>query len=46
MSELVEYKPGTAFPGVIGQTVAESSSARLEPVQSWGAHGRRLVCSR
>ena len=34
MSELVEYKSGTAFPGVIGRTVAESSPAWPEPVRA------------
>jgi hypothetical protein len=30
MPELIEYKPGTAFPGKIGQA-QESSPARLQP---------------
>jgi hypothetical protein len=30
MSDLVEYKPGTPFPGVIGRTLDETS--RLPPV--------------
>ena len=34
MSELVEYKTGTTFPGVIGRTVAESSPAWPEPVRA------------
>ncbi|NIP85092.1 MAG: hypothetical protein GTO03_05845, partial [Planctomycetales bacterium] len=34
MSNLVEYKPGTTFPGVIGRTVAESSPAWPEPVRA------------
>ena len=31
MSDLVEYDQGTAFPGVIGRTVAESSPAWPAP---------------
>jgi len=31
---LKEYKPGTAFPGVIGRTVAESSPAWPEPLRA------------
>ena len=31
MSDIVEYKPGTPFPGVIGRTLDESSSAWPEP---------------
>ena len=31
MAELVEYKPGTPFPGVIGRTVDESSPAWPSP---------------
>ena len=27
MAKLIEYKPGTTFPGVIGRTVAESTPA-------------------
>jgi arylsulfatase len=34
MSNLVEYKPGTAFPGKLGRTVAESSPAWPEPVRA------------
>ncbi|MGB3715170.1 MAG: sulfatase-like hydrolase/transferase [Candidatus Promineifilaceae bacterium] len=34
MTKLVEYKPGTAFPGQIGRTVAESSPAWPEPVRA------------
>ena len=31
MTDLVEYKPGTTFPGVIGRTVDESSPAWPQP---------------
>ena len=31
MSDLVEYEPGTKFPGVVGRTVAESSPAWPAP---------------
>jgi arylsulfatase len=31
---LVEYEPGTAFPGVIGRTTSESSPAWPEPVRA------------
>jgi arylsulfatase len=31
MSDLVEYQPGTTFPGVIGRTVAESLPAWPAP---------------
>ena len=31
MSDLVEYKQGTTFPGVIGRTVSESSPAWPQP---------------
>ncbi len=31
---LTEYKPGTAFPGVIGRTVAEASPAWAEPLRA------------
>ncbi|MCK4899661.1 MAG: sulfatase-like hydrolase/transferase, partial [Anaerolineales bacterium] len=31
MSDLVEYKPGSAFPGEIGRTVSESQPAWPEP---------------
>jgi hypothetical protein len=34
MSDLVEYKPGTTFPGVIGRTVSESSLAWPEPTRA------------
>jgi arylsulfatase len=34
MSKLVEYKPGTTFPGVIGRTVSESSPAWPEPLRA------------
>ncbi|MCJ7555945.1 MAG: arylsulfatase, partial [Gammaproteobacteria bacterium] len=34
MSELIEYKPGTTFPGVIGRTVDQSSAAWPEPVRA------------
>ena len=37
MSKLVEYKPGTTFPGVIGRTVSESSPAWPEPL--WAKEG-------
>ena len=33
MSEIVEYKPGTPFPGVIGRTLDESSPAWPEPTR-------------
>jgi len=31
MSELIEYKPGSAFPGVVSRTVSESQPAWPEP---------------
>jgi len=31
MSDIVEYKPGTPFPGIIGRTLDESSPAWPEP---------------
>ena len=31
---LNEYKPGTAFPGVIGRTTSESSPAWPQPVRA------------
>ncbi|MCK5428901.1 MAG: sulfatase-like hydrolase/transferase, partial [Anaerolineales bacterium] len=34
MSDLVEYKPGSTFPGVIGRTVSESSPAWPEPTRA------------
>ena len=34
MSNLVEYKPGSTFPGVIGRTVAESSPAWPKPARA------------
>jgi arylsulfatase len=34
MDELVEYPPGTPFPGVIGRTVDESSPAWPQPVRA------------
>ena len=34
MSDLVEYKPGTTFPGVIGRTVSESLPAWPEPIRA------------
>jgi arylsulfatase A-like enzyme len=34
MSELVEYPHGTAFPGVIGRTIAESSPAWPQPLRA------------
>ncbi|MGB7116782.1 MAG: arylsulfatase [Anaerolineales bacterium] len=34
MSELVEYQEGTAFPGVIGRTISESSPAWPEPTRA------------
>jgi arylsulfatase len=34
MSDLVEYKPGTPFPGVIGRTLDESSPAWPQPVRA------------
>src|SRR5262245_58952790 len=33
-SELVEYKPGTAFPGVLGRTIAESTAAWPQPLRA------------
>src|SRR5262247_2614998 len=33
-SNLVEYKPGSAFPGVLGRTIAESTSAWPEPLRA------------
>ena len=33
MSDFVEYKPGTPFPGVIGRTLDESSPAWPEPIR-------------
>ena len=34
MSDLLEYKPGTTFPGVIGRTVSELSPAWPEPTRA------------
>ena len=34
MSEIIEYKPGTPFPGVIGRTLDESSPAWPEPTRA------------
>lgn len=34
MSDLLEYKPGTTFPGIIGRTVSESSPAWPEPTRA------------
>ena len=34
MAKLVEYKPGSAFPGVIGRTVDESTQAWPEPLRA------------
>ena len=34
MSNLLECKPGTTFPGVIGRTVSESSPAWPEPTRA------------
>jgi arylsulfatase len=34
MGKLIEYEPGTAFPGVIGRTVSESSAAWPKPLRS------------
>lgn len=34
MSDLVEYKPGTAFPGVLGRTVDQSTQAWPEPLRA------------
>ena len=34
MSELLEYKPGSTFPGVIGRTVTDSSPAWPESVRA------------
>jgi arylsulfatase len=36
MSDLVEYPPGSGFPGVIGRTVEESSPAWPAPVRARG----------
>ena len=33
MSDIIEYKPGTPFPGVIGRTLDESSPAWPEPTR-------------
>ena len=33
-NELIEYKPGTAFPGVLGRTIAESTSAWPQPLRA------------
>src|SRR5215475_217163 len=33
-SALVEYQPGTAFPGVIGRTIRESSPAWPAPLRA------------
>jgi len=33
-NELVEYKTGTAFPGVLGRTIAESTAAWPEPLRA------------
>src|SRR5215468_6034215 len=32
--ELVEYKQGSAFPGVLGRTIAESTAAWPEPLRA------------
>ncbi len=34
MAKLVEYRPGTAFPGVIRRTVDRSSPAWPEPLRA------------
>lgn len=34
MSDLVEYKPGTPFPGVIGRNLDESSPARPQSTRA------------
>ncbi len=34
MSDIIEYKPGTPFPGVIGRTLDESSPAWPEPTRA------------
>ena len=34
MADLVEYEPGSPFPGVIGRTVAESSPAWPAPLRT------------
>lgn len=34
MSDIVEYKPGTPFPGVIGRTLDESSPAWPQPIRA------------
>ena len=34
MSDWIEYKPGTPFPGVIGRTLDESSPAWPEPIRA------------
>jgi arylsulfatase len=34
LAKLVEYKPGSAFPGVIGRTVDESTQAWPEPLRA------------
>jgi hypothetical protein len=31
---MVEYKPGTAFPGRLGRTIGESSPAWPEPLRA------------
>lgn len=31
---LTEYKPGTAFPGILGRTVAESTAAWPQPLRA------------
>src|SRR5262245_14956492 len=33
-NELIEYKPGTAFPGVLGRTIGESTSAWPQPLRA------------
>lgn len=33
-NELIEYEPGSAFPGVLGRTIAESTSAWPRPLRS------------
>lgn len=36
MSDIVEYKPGTPFPGIIGRTLDELSPAW--PLRDWRPH--------
>ena len=43
MSDIVEYKPGTPFPGVIGRTLDELSPAWPEPTRYRGRAQRYFL---